>query len=443
MKPLVRIVAGVVVCGCAIAQAAHAGSAYIPLPGAQKVGPVSYRAEIAVTNTWDQQLTLEALQVGAETESIARREPAAARYSVDANRTAILRPGEARGLLGLNGDPELHYSAHLIGTGGAAPLRVDLPVIGADGVGHAGDMLVVQDLEGSRSKRADVVLVNLSDEAGTCSATVRRADGSAVVGPVTIEMAPLSQRFLDDVFGGAEITAARAEIACSGDFFVYAQMADRATGELAVVVPARSSDTTSPLFDDLKKAAATCSNDSTVCERDEPFTSTKKAPTLALSMTPPPATYASMKGHVDVLIHGWSGRDAGAHGVLYVIINRNKYLIGNVFLRGPGSNLVTMRHNICPNGCNKEKVQAKLAAAEGETYSFDYEYNPRQKTVHLVVTHGDEVVAELHDKPNVNNIFIHPGDKVVIGLSNPFVNSREEPASVGWTYTNLKVELFE
>ena len=39
-------------------------------------------------------------------------------------------------------------------------------------------------------------------------------------------------------------------------------------------------------------------------------------------------------------------------------------------------------------------------------------------------------------------ISIAATDKIMIGLSNPGTNPLIEPASIGWKYSNLKVEFF-
>ncbi|HXT20902.1 MAG TPA: hypothetical protein VN923_09145, partial [Thermoanaerobaculia bacterium] len=62
--------------------------------------------------------------------------------------------------------------------------------------------------------------------------------------------------------------------------------------------------------------------------------------------------------------------------------------------------------------------------------------------VHLEVRHNGELVASLNDKPMRKVIEVVPGDKVVIGLSNPFCDSKEEPCSLGWKYSNMRIELF-
>lgn len=445
MKPFARAVAGALLTlGLAVAQAAYAGTAYIPLPGVSAVGPVSYRTQISITNTIEEPLAVDSLQLGPGTDGTLREGRPAARFSIVPKKTFVFRPdSRARGLLELDGPAGLHYSARLVGTNGA---RVELPVITSDSLGQADEMLVVQGLEGSRARITDIVLLNLGDADASCSASVMRADGSYVVKPVELSLAPLSSRVLANVFGSLAggIAEARAEVTCSNDFYVYAQTSDVTTGQLTIAGPSASSDSLLAITEEISAAAVLCSNGSTLCAiANEVHTSTKAAPTKALVMTPPADTYRSLTGHVEVRVSGWNKTNLrGAHGVLYLIINKNKLLLGNIFLRGPEKNNVTLRHGVCPGGCNKAKVEKGIAVDLNTTYAFDYVYDAANRTIDMRMTHNGELVAQIKDKSNVNRIQIKPGDKVVIGLSNPDVNSFEEPASLGWTYSNLRVEFF-
>lgn len=444
-KPFARAVAGTLLLGAAVAQAAFAGPVYIPLPGIDAVGPVAYKAQISITNTVGEPVVVDSLQLRAGADGTLREGLAATRLAISPNKTFVLRPG-ARGLLELNGEPGLHYSARLIGTDGG---RVELPVITSDTLGNAEETLVVQGLEGSSSRTVDLVLVNLGDTAASCSASVKRADGSYLIRPVEIPVSPLSHLVFSNIFRGLAggITEARAEVTCSNDFYVYALMADTETGRLTVAGPSQSSDSLLSIPEEVFKSAISCSDGSLLCAKllgPEAFVASKATPTLALTMTPPVGAYSSMVAHVEAQVNGWNKTNVhGAHGVLYVVINRNKNLLGNVFLRGPGKNTVTLRHGVCPSGCQKSKVERGIPIELGATYVFDYVYDPAHKTTDLRVTLRGQVIARIQDKPNVNKIHIDPGDKVVIGLSNPFVNSHEEPASLGWKYTNLRLEFIK
>jgi hypothetical protein len=445
MKPFARVLAGALLpLGLAAAQAAHAGTAYIPLPGVSAVGPVSYKTQITITNSVDEPLAVESLRLEPGVDGTLREGLRATRFSIVPKKTFVLRPDPRdRGLLELSGPAGLHYSARLVGTSGA---RVELPVITSDTMGQAGETLVVQGLEGSSSRTTDVVLVNLGDTAASCSASVMRADGGYAIDPVAISLSPLSHLVFADVFKGISggIVDARAEVTCSNDFYVYAQTADAVTGQLTISGPAESSDSLLTADDEISASASDCSTGSMRCVMNgEVHTSSKSTPTRTLLMTPPAGSYLSLTGHVEVKVSDWNKINSrGAHGVLYLVINKNKYQLASIFLRGPFKNSVTVRHGVCPNGCTKAKIEQGIPVELDATYAFDYLYDTAHKVITMRMTQNGRLISEIKSKPNVKHIQIKPGDKVVIGLSNPDVHSFEEPASLGWTYSNLRVELF-
>ena len=325
---------------------------------------------------------------------------------------------------------------------GSNGLRVELPVITAANLGHADDTLVVQGLDGAASKTTDIVLVNLGENAASCSASLLRADGSYAIEPVAISVPPLSHLVFSNVLKGISGPDARSEVTCSNDFYVYAQTSDAATGQLTLSGPAGASDDLEPAI--FAASTSNCSSGSLLCNMaSEVHTASKALPTRTLLMTPPPGSYSTLTAHVDVKVTGWNPVNVhGAHGVLYLVINRNKYQVGSIFLRGPGKNNVTLRHGICPTGCTKAKIEQGVPMEMNATYSFDYLYDAARKTIDMRMSQNGRVIAQIKSKPNVSRIQIKQGDKVVIGLSNPSARSYEEPASLGWTYSNLRVELF-
>ncbi|HKI02377.1 MAG TPA: hypothetical protein VKK31_10375 [Thermoanaerobaculia bacterium] len=445
MKSFARTMVGVLLpLGLAAAPAAHARTTYIPLPGISAVGPVSYDTQISITNTRGRRLAVKSLRLDPGVDGTAREGLAASRLSVVPRKTVALRPSPgARGLLELDAPEGLQYSASLVSTDGRG-FRTDLPVIDSDSLTQANETLVVEGLEGSSSKTTDVVLVNLGDTAATCSASVLRADGNYAIDPVEISLSPLSHLVFANIFRSMadDIADANLEVNCSNDFYAYAQTADAATGRLTIVEPFALANVVA--MEKMLKAAGPCSAGSMLCNMpNQVHTATKANPTRALTMTPPVGTYSSILGHVEVTVTGWNKANLrGAHGVLYLVINRNKYQLASIFLRGPGKNNVTVRHGVCAGGCNKAKIEKGVPVQLGETYVFDYVYDAARKNILMRMTHRGELVAVITDKPNISRIQVKSGDKVVIGLSNPDVNSREEPSSIGWTYSNLRVELF-
>jgi hypothetical protein len=410
------------------------------------LGPVGYRPQISISNSAGQPLAVSALRLEPGKDGTAREGLRATRLSISPDNSYVLRPeADARGMLELAGEPGLNYSAWLVGPDGD---RVELPVINSENSAQADATLVIQGLEGSSSRLAHLGLVNLGQTAATCSVSVLRADGRDALQPLEFTVAPLSHLLVADLLKRlGSIAEARAEVTCSNDFYAYALIADVPSGRLTVIRPSEPSDDLPQLGEAFEKVVAVpCSEGIMLCSQPltQPFIVSKTNPSLALTMTPPAGAYSAMVAHVDVQVTGWNPRNVhGAHGVLYVVINRNKWLLGNIFLRGPGKNNVTLRHGVCPQGCQKSKVEKSIPIELGAVYSFDYRYDPANRTTDMTVTLHGQVVARIQDKPNVNKININPGDKIVIGLSNPFPNSHEEPSSLGWRYSNLRLQFIK
>ena len=443
MKSFASTMVGVLLpLGLAATPAAYAGTTYIPLPGISAVGPVSYDTQISITNNAGRRVAVKSLQLEAGEDGTVREGLSASRFAVVPRKTVMYRPDPAaRGLLQLDAPEGLVYRAQLVGTDG---FRAELPVIDSGSLAQADDTLVIEGLEGSSSKISDAVLVNLGDTAAVCSASVLRVDGTYAIDPVEISLSPLSHLVFADIFRGLadDISDANLEVTCSNDFYAYAQTTDAATGRLTIAEPSALANVIA--LEKMAKSAVVCSSNSMLCNLpNQVHTSTKADPTRAVTMTPPPGTYSSILGHVEVKVAGWNRvNPRGAHGALYLVINKNKLLLGSLFLRGPGKNSVTMRHGVCAGACNKAKIEKGIPVQLGQTYIFDYVYDPARKSILMRVTNNGNLIAVIQDKPNINRIEIKPGDKVLIGLSNPGVNSREEPASLGWTYSNVRVELF-
>ena len=170
--------------------------------------------------------------------------------------------------------------------------------------------------------------------------------------------------------------------------------------------------------------------------------STTSNPDRAILLSPAPASYKSVKLHLEVQVGPWNTPATGAHGVLYFVRNKNKDMFANIFLRGPAKSDLTLRHGFNQTHPQKAKLEKAFVFQQGETYAFDYDYNPGTQSLSLRVSRNEQLLFELLDKPNVNKIEIGASDKVQIGLSNPGTNPTIEPASIGWKYSNLKVEFF-
>jgi hypothetical protein len=320
----------------------------------------------------------------------------------------------------------------------------ELPVISAASRAQEYDTLVVQGLGGAGS--TDLVVMNLGATAATCSAKLVRADGELAVPPVEISIKPKSDlRFSDFLRNLPDLSGARAEVSCSNEFYVYAQHSDPATGRVVITGADEPSGDLTSIFAKKVDPDTMCSSGSVLCRQDGTVFIPSRAKTaLFLGMQPPVAAYKILHASLDVQVFDFNPiNKGGAHGIFWIVINNNKALVGSTFLRGGGKNSFTLRHGVCPGRvCPKTKVEKSLPLlVPGTLYSFDYEYNTTTKTANLRVSQNGLLVGQIQDKTEVNNLFINPGDKVIVGLSNHDLKSRVEPPSLGWVYSNVRVEL--
>jgi hypothetical protein len=425
------------------------------MPGVTSVGNVSYETRIFVTNRTAQQRTVKSLQLGSNVDGTKRAGTTPASTAVGSAQTVVLKPnGGTRGLLELDAPAGVRYSARLVGTGAAAGIGVELPVITSENMGHSGDTLVVQTLRGTATVKTEIVMVNLSQSAKTCSAHVIRANGTPTDLHVTsIPLQPLSHVAFSNVFAllnpQVDISDARVEVSCTGTFYAFAQMTDSTTGEFAIALPSGESESTLevPGVDEPANPNPSPScGDGVVCFTYGGLvhTSTKANPERTIVVKPPTAAYRSVRVRFDFELNGWHPPASAAHGLLYMVRNgRNKDMYANVFLKGPGANSLTLRHGFNQTHGEKAKVTRGFTPQMGVRYTLEYVFDPTGKALSLTISRGGTVLAQMDHKPNVNKVHIEPGDLVTLGLSNPDPSNKVEPATIGAKWFDLRVEFVQ
>ncbi|HXT50690.1 MAG TPA: hypothetical protein VN811_06580 [Thermoanaerobaculia bacterium] len=298
---------------------------------------------------------------------------------------------------------------------------------------------LVRDPEQARLLHFGVV--NLGRQAAECKVDFFQANSSRLVNTITLAMQPLSLLHFNDAFGILQVgrvSAIRAEVSCNQPFYAYGAQFLGPNSHYLFITPAQATGiaTTPP-----PPPTATCGNGA-VCY-DFPgivHTSTLSNPDRGITLSPPVGVYSRLKLHLEVQVNGFYPPADMAHGMLYLVRDKNKDMFANVFLQGPGTNQIVLRHGFNLTHPQKPKLTQKLAAASGTTYALDYLYDPAAGSLLLTLKDGGVEVVHMAGVPNVSRIQIASGNKVVIGLSNPGVVSNE-PASIGWVFKNLHVEL--
>ncbi|HXT20904.1 MAG TPA: hypothetical protein VN923_09155, partial [Thermoanaerobaculia bacterium] len=409
-----------------------AATVYVPvLDGAVRPDGSRVETELWISSSLDTASSFAATELAASGALVK-----SANLQVPARGSLALRPAAASGdrLLALELAAGVRATANLLTTSASGVVAATpLPVIEARDRFEASAAAAIA---AGRNAGAFTGLgaVNLGEASARCEARFVNRDGAALGSTLSFEVPAHSLVYRRDALAATGASGALgATMSCDQPFFPFAGVERPAT---------TSSSFVTPWTKDGEPIACTAGN---VCY-DYPgvvHVSTTKTPARGFIFDPPDGRYDRLTVHLEVKINGWSPPLAGAHGILYLIRDKNKDMFANVFLQGPvskGNNLV-FRHGFNQTHPQKAKIRVKFAPTDGKTYSFDYVYDTAAKTLVLTVKgpNGQELMR-LQDKPNIANIDFSASQHINLGLSNPGKVSNE-PASIGWSYENLHVEL--
>jgi hypothetical protein len=426
-----------------LASAAWAGTVYVPLPGVSQVGTTAYEAEVAATNMTATAANTNQVLLSNDTDGTQRPgQPSV--LQVPASRTVIAKPGATfRGLLELSGSPNLRYAARLAGNG----MDVALPVITSDNMKAANGSLVLQGLTRTTNRATHLALVNLGKFASTCTVTLLRADGSSLGAASTAQLKPLSQRYFQDVFsvvpGAAEQSDIRAAVSCTREFYAYALLTDSTTGEVAVVEPSGSGESSLsvPGAEPECPAGATCYAAKGVIHK-----ATKEKPVARVTFVNTKAgTATRLKLTLDVTVGDWFAADPDAkHLVYWFVINKNQDMPGMLYFRGPDEYTALARHGIALKHPQKLKITAPFQAVPGRTYRVvnDYDMGKGTYTITVMDLASGEIKATLTDAPNVAKYTLKTTDKLLIDLGFPEGVTEDEVPGYNWTWSDVRVEVY-
>ncbi len=453
MPRLVRCLLLTLLCGAA---AAHAGTVYVPLPGVSQVGGVSYEAQILISNSSAQPQNVNEHLIATGTDGTQRPAPPIG-LQIPASRASIIRPGATlRGLAEFSGSPNLRYSARLMGSGPAGTLGVQLPVLTSENLARGGQTLTLQGLVFAGARTTDFTVVNLGHQASQCTVDLLRTDGTLIRPTATISLNPLSHFYVANVFNGmvdpvAGVTEARAVVSCTREFYTYALLANSATGEVSVVGPSGSGESTLQVpgsgggsggGEAQCAAGATCFAARGLVHRPTPT-----APVGRLSFDAPARTTTRLRLTMDVTVGNWYAPDPdGKHLIYWFVINRNFDMPGMLYFRGPGAigDTALARHGIGLRHADKLRIQQPFQALSGRTYRVvnDYDMGRGINTITITDLSTNQVAAILQGTPNVRQFALKAGDKFLLDMG--FVEGAipDEVPSYGWSYSNILLEVF-
>jgi hypothetical protein len=330
-----------------------------------------------------------------------------------------------------------------------AGLGTEVPVVTSRNLATQGQMTQVQGW--TRSKNGvvtDFGLVNLSHQQNSCRVSVFRAGGAQVQSTVLLAIQPLSMVHFADALGVLGETAtpsARAEVDCDKEFYPYSLILNWLTGETTFLTPSGGGDSELVPPGQTPKTAG-CSAGSAHCFRRDGvfFIPTIKEDYRRETFNLPPGSYSSLHLRLEVTPAGWAAPTSGLN-LMWWLANTGRHynLYGFSGIKGPGSNSILFRHGIGMEAGDKPKFSSPFAASQGQTYVFDFVYNPAEKFLdYKVLDKAGNVLYRVTAKPNVNRVHIENNENITADFSHRLGVNPAEPPSYGWKYANLLIEVF-
>jgi hypothetical protein len=320
-------------------------------------------------------------------------------------------------------------------------------------VTKANGKLSLQGLISAGPRTADLALVNLGKTAAQCTVGLARVDGSAIGASATVSLSPLSHRYFANVFSGlvdaAGVADARALVSCNQDFYAYGVLANSATGELALVQPAASGDSslgtpgTPGPQSGCGSSGVVCFDATGVVHQPSPAN-----PVGRVTFAIPQGSYSRFKMSMDITMGAWYALDPEGKALIYwFVIDKNLDMPGMLYFRGPGPSGSTalVRHGIGLTHPQKAKIVKPFAAVVGHTYHCenDYDMGSGVYTVTITDKGTGEVQAVLTDQPNVHLYTSRPGQRFVIDMGFKENNVPDEVPSYGSLYQNIHIEAYK
>lgn len=163
-------------------------------------------------------------------------------------------------------------------------------------------------------------------------------------------------------------------------------------------------------------------------------------PVERVEWTPPPGDWSRLRLGVTVTRGPWAqANPRGTHNLFWLALNRNRDLYGYLNLRNRST--LFARHGIGRPQGEKARMTGRLATAEGASYRFEWIYDTRARRIDLTVSQGSRRLTALRGRPDVDAIRVRPGDRFLVDLGFTGRDNPNEPASLGWIWSDLELEI--
>lgn len=422
-----------------------AGDAYVPLAANTALGAATYRTVLIATNTGTTSHSFSVTYAATGTNGN-NGQPSS--YGLPPGSTLRLYnavPAGSRGLLELDGPPEVVVSARLEAIAGNGNLlaSAQVPILSTGDARKAGDKAHLQSLEHGAGAITDFGLMNLSASAAQCTVQAFRANGGKIGGAIQLAVPARSQRDFSGALatlGETSIKDARFEVSCNQLFATYAMVYRSGGPETVVLGPSGTLD--GDLIPD------PVSDGSVTFNLPGQFALGNNYSSFDLPLQSG-VQYGRARIEFDLYVDRWrlthplnpnfktvaSLRRSGSSRL-------ERVLYCGLLLKGNGDYRTILDMGAPPGSHEGTTIKSgKGPWKERSNYHVVIDYNADARTVVFEAYEAGRLVQRLSGPLNYDDISNQPGKNVRVDFSAPGVGDGAYFPTLGWKYSNLSVKL--
>lgn len=373
---------------------------------------------------------------------------------VPALRTFLLsNVGPTSGLLEVRSGQELSVEAQLINTSPSGiQTRSSVPVISAANTVASGKTahLVGLERDPGRGTASNLGIVNLGSQGAQCEVRFHRVDGSPIGSTVTLSFFALSLRQFDDALGALgeqRISDARVQVTCNQPFFVFASVVNLPLSQVWFLEP--SASTAADSGGNPNPEPTPGPGNSVVFTRSghihtaTPPNNAKGTVDIPIQKT---LALRRMVIECDFIPGPWNPEKVpGNHAIIWLYRGRFRgNTIANVNAFGPNKHTIKMNQNVDLGAKEVTNAEVGLRLEQGKRYHLRYTYDAGSNVITAEISQGGTKLKTftMPGTASGNILTVHPPALNVEFGHFPGQEGPEIP-SWGWSYYDLKVEMFQ
>lgn len=421
-----------------------AADAYVPLAANLALGAATYRTVLIATNTGTTSHSFSVTY--AATGNGSPGQPSS--YGLPPGSTLRLYnavPAGSRGMLELNGPPEIVVSARLEAVAGNGNLlaSAQIPVVASGDARAAGQKAHLQSLEHGAGAITDFGLMNLSASNAQCTVQAFRANGAKIGNAAQLAVPARSQRDFSGalaILGENSVKDARFEVSCDQLFATYAMVYRSGGPETVVLGPSGTLD--GDLVPD------PVDNGSVTFNLPGLFANGNNYSAFDLPLQNG-VQYSRVRMEFDLYVDRWRlVHPLNPNFKTVASLRRSgssrfeRVLYCGVLFKGSGDYRTILDMGAPPGSHEGTTIKSgKGPWKERSNYHVVLDYNADTRTVTFEAYEAGRLVQRLSGPLNAANISNEPGKSVRVDFSAPGVGDGAYFPTLGWRYSNLSVTL--